>query len=358
MTTESKVTAAVGRKLRVTGLFVAAGATLAACGGGGGDSAAAPTCPALKSGPYRVITPRFAGSLATEVSTLDLNATTLTTTDASGTTQWTADANCQFSSSGGDDQIVVSQSSVIVGRTRDNSASPYQPVIAIPEQATSTFTAAELAGTWNTLGFERGGSAFTSASTRVTVDTNGDVTAYEECAGAVCTPVSVPGLKLTPNVAGGFDYGTGPADTDRVFIYKAPSGDLMGVGVSGNGSFAVLTKDRTLTQPAPTTSFQTNWTQAVSTQLVAAGVTQTSLRIDGPASANTFTRTVQTPGLTDIHSETIAINDPRNGFQHRPAATNNGVSYPEWTLLNLRGMNMSVLTFPATNRYMFSVVQP
>jgi len=75
-------------------------------------------------------------------------------------------------------------------------------------------------------------------------------------------------------------------------------------------------------------------------------------------------RLAKTVGGTDEHLETVLINNPRNGYNYRAAATVTGtdgttvVNVSEWTNLGLRGMGLNALLRPGQKQFMFSVQQP
>jgi hypothetical protein len=136
--------------------------------------------------------------------------------------------------------------------------------------------------------------------------------------------------------------------TDRAFAYRAGGGELMLVGIAGNGSFSVWTRQRTNGLSAPGDKSKT-WGLWINTANASTSA----------VSENAFTTLSNDPAAgswlrqsdIDGHQETLFANNPRAGYTHRPAATAQGNSGPvdvrEFTSLFLRGTGLSVLWLPA-----------
>ena len=325
----------------------------------------ASNCSALRSGAYREITPtKGAPTIGDQLDTSTIDAVALTVLDAGATiaTQLTPNGPCRYQFDSGTGDAVVSQAGVIIARFVDNG----QPrlVLAFPQQ---TISVAELAGTWNFLGFELNatGTAYAADAGNATIGSDGVVSAISFCADVkTCTPIN-EAISIRANAAGGFDFVNTTANfTDRYFAYHAGGGELMLVGISGDGSFTVWTKKRTNTLPTVGT-VTNNWNLTLNNQNLAgpalSEVSNTITSVD--ATSGTFIRTQQTVGANDAHPESLAINNPRDGYTFRPAATataadGSTVVIREFTSLGLRGVGLSVLSLPSLGWYLFSVTQP
>lgn len=376
---------ALSRTIRLANVFAAASLVAACGGGGGGDSGSsdpfagltvpdAPSasataklpsglpagraahCAELVDTDYRFISPRRNSTLADMIGILEVDALQLEVNTPTGTTGWIpARRTCEFEDLGGSGQIVVSQSGVIVGSV------DAAPVIAFPIQS---FDVPQLAGQWTALGQLNKGSGFVNVAADIAIATTGAVARLEVCEGvASCAASTHPTSSvLTKNADGGFDLSLPGWGNARLFAYQAGAsstlpGEVMVVMVREDGSFLLMTRRRTRTLPTVTTDFQTNWNLIVSPAGVTSPLVETSVRIDDiTTTPNTFTRTTRTPGLSDSRSETVTINEPHTGYQHRPRPS--PTSYPEWTLMPMRGMGFSALAFIEDNRFMFSVAQP
>jgi len=146
----------------------------------------AASCAGLRSGSYRALNPNESDpAWANHVFTFD--ATTLTAKFFDGTTATLADeGGCVYSTDAGVNKLYVSKSGAIVS-VNPATATTNLISIVLPEQS---LPVAELAGTWNVLGFERAsaGAALKPSSTMFTLDASGKFTAGSDCAGlADCT---------------------------------------------------------------------------------------------------------------------------------------------------------------------------
>ena len=329
----------------------------------------AANCASLASGSYRLI--RFAaspGSTVTAVETFNFDAPTLTFSNGNpaDTFTMTPNGNCRFSI-GTDADIVVSPAGVMVARAFIGSN---DDTVAVPARGTTrmivmlpvqTIAVADLAGTWNLIGWERNGT-YGESGTIVTVASTGAVTQAkcdELATPETACPSSTTGLPVfSANSAGGFNLtSTDPQDlyTDRVYAYRAGNGDLMAVALSSDGDLAFLTKVRTLTLPAvgPVT---TNW----NVDLRVTGLASDPLyyRTHTVASVNTtagsLVRNTSNDAGTVTVPQTLEYNKARNGYLHRPAATTaasdgSAATVREIWALPLRGFGMTVVYVPATS---------
>lgn len=316
-------------------------------------------CAALRSGSYRAVSPTKGGNMVDQFGTFTVDAvagTLLDSAPGSVAEPFTPSGPCRY---GG---AVVSQAGIIVSRFVENGQN--RLLLAFPEQ---TIPLAELAGVWNTLGFELNdaGTAYAADASTATIGSDGVVSALSFCADLKnCVAVNVA-MSLKTNAAGGFDLVNTTANyTDRYFAYRAGGGELMLVGVAGNGSFGVWTRKRTNGLPTVGT-VTSNWNLSLDNHLLGnPALGEVTNHIDTvDAALGTYTRTQTTFGANDAHSESLAINTPRDGYLFRvaataPAADGSTATVREFTGLGLRGMGMTALTLPSLGWYMFSVAQP
>ena len=300
----------------------------------------AANCSAARSGTYRVVTmkPAAAGQFST--NTVTINAATLQLTSSTGFVgTMTPNGNCRFTTSGGGD-LVVAQSGVIAIRDGDGYAA-----IAFPEQA---HTLADLAGTWNKLGYESSTAGpFAVDAATATIDAAGAVSAISYCAD-VATCVDVTGKTITHavNPAGGFDSTSSDGSTERVFAFQAGNGDLMLVTTGRDGGIGFWTQQRTNALPT-VGAYTRNWDLNVPTSLVPTISDSATTIASVDSTAGSAVRARKT-GSGASYSETLKFNNPRNGYNFRPAATATAsdastVNVREFTSLSMRGMGFSPL---------------
>ena len=316
-------------------------------------------CSALRSGNYWAISPAMGGTLDDQFTSGSYNAATKTANNLVGdSTVFKDNGACRYLASDGVSDIVVSQAGVLVARYLDDNKVA-RLGFAIPKQ---TIALSELAGTWNTLGFERNsahtsyaGNAFTA-----TISSTGVVSDVTYCEGASTTSTCralTETINLSSNSAGGFDIGgndAGDVWTDRVFAYRAGNGDLMMVEIGGDGSVATWTKKRTLSLPAVGTAQSATWSVRTLSTLVAnaLGISHPTTVTAVNNGAGSYTRPVNLADETADYSETILLNTPRAGYNFRAAGTTTSasvggtVNIRERTSLGLRGMGVSVQSVP------------
>ena len=143
--------------------------------------------------------------------------------------------------------------------------------------------------------------------------------------------------------------------TDRAFAYRAGSGDVMTVTLGADGSFSVATKVRTLTLPA-VGEISANWNADVRVSGLSSDPlyyrTHTVASVD--SAAGTLVRNTAKDGSTVTEPQTLAYNQARNGYHHRPAATvtaSNGsaATVRESWSLPLRGFGVTASYLPTTS---------
>jgi len=333
----------------------------------------AATCDALRSTTYRVVmfqpsTTTGANDTVTEINTMTFDAATLTATwaDDGSTEVWTpvSGDNCHFTNPDGVD-IAISPAGVAVARASNNSTGTpvYRLAMAFPEQSHAR---ADLAGTWNTIGWmPNGGTLHDVDAGTFVLATDGAITSarcFDQPIGAAeasCTGQTTGLPNFSANSAGGFDLiGADITDPwrDRSFFYRAGNGDLMMVSLNASGEFILATKVRTLTLPtvgAATSHWNYELTTANQAVAAAYQTGNTVLNTDGSTGRWTRTAWNVTPVVT--YPQTLEINQARNGYVHRLAAT--GVTQSdgstrnvrEFYSLTMRGMGISPVYLPNTS---------
>lgn len=330
---------------------------------------AASNCNALRSGDYVAINPRSGSTLTDQIGTVSFNASTLTWTNASvsdGGGTMVANGECRYTID--TDEYVVSQAGVLMGSNTEAGVKGLS--IIFPKQ---TIAVSELAGTWNMAGIEAGGTSPLNNGT-ITIDGSGLATTITDCDGAapdgVCetvTSTASNGIRISSNSAGGFDMASTLVDdtwTDRLFAYRAGSGNLMLLSISGNGSLSVLTKQRTQGLPTVGEVFVGGWDLTINNQLqagsltaFAAGTTVTAV----DTSTGSVTRMQKTVTGVNDYSDTVVQNSPRVGFNYRAAGTTTSVfdgrtvTIRARANLNMRGMGVSFQLVPHINSLRMSV---
>lgn len=337
---------------------------------------ATPTCAAMRSATYRIVTPTSNATMADQSGLAVFDAATMNITRPDGSTgTWTANGACRFTDrgTGYSADVVVSQAGVLVGRyTRDNGIT-YRNFVGFAEQA---HTLAELAGNWNTLGMNPVGGGYVGAAESATLDAAGVVTAASTCqnnstwAVDVCTTLNSVLLALVPpfaaDAAGGFNS-TDPATqgvNGRAFAYKAGSGVLMLLSVGKGGGFAVWTPQKDAALP-DVGSASSNWNLDLVAGLTSAGSTyeRASVITSVNPAAGSYARTQKTPGTNNDHPETLFVNNPRSGFVFRPQGSSTAVdgslqNINEFTSMRAHGMGFGPLLLPRLKLFEFFVTQP
>ncbi len=337
---------------------------------------AAPTCSALRSGNYRIVSPTLGATMAAQTGTLAFDAAAMTGTRAgNAAATWTANGACRFTEQGANysADVVVSQAGVMIGRLTRNGAA--RDFIGLPAQ---NHTLAELAGTWNMLGlnFSDANAAYVGAAGSATLNDAGRFTGGINCqndstwAVDVCAPITEPLLSLIPpfvaNADGGFDaFDAGASSaTTRAFAYRAGSGDLMLAVVSFDGTFGFYSPDKPVPRPA-VGAVTRNWNFDSDALFAPQGgiteVQNTILSID--AATDSWTRRQQTIGTTRDFVTTLFANNPRRGYAYREGGVVTGANgaplqVNAFTFLRLHGMGFSPVLLPAGRTLEFSVAQP
>ncbi|MFZ4287190.1 hypothetical protein [Variovorax sp. HJSM1_2] len=337
--------------------------------------AADSNCTALRSGDFWVFSPTLGTSgnpvtIANQVTSGSYDAASKTMTNLVGSSSVLSASNtsCRYLAADGVSDVVVSQAGVLMARVLKNGV--YRLSFAIPKQ---TISVAELAGTWNGLGFELNdaGTAYATDIFTATVNSSGALSDINHCNGAnssaTCTNETAT-INFSTHSDGGFNIAGKDGNdtwTDRAFAYRAGNGDLMLVEVAGDGSISTWTQKRTLSLPAVNSVGVGNWSVRTSNTLVAAtmaadtGYTVTAV---DTATSSVTRRVLVAAGSSDTYEQTVVLNTPRAGYNFRAAATPTSVAgvsqtVRERTSLNLRGMGFSVQSVPSQDAFQISVDQ-
>ncbi len=337
------------------------------------------SCPALRSGTYRLVVPQIGlagsnGSASTE--TTSFNATTQVITLSDGSTHTLtamAGSPCRFTSAGNtagtSADIVVSQAGVVGVKTVDGFFG-----VLFQEQ---TIPVSDLAGDWNWLGFDRKNltDPLAPSAASLKLDGAGATSNVIFCPDAkTCTP-STLGFTLTVNPAGGYDINfLGNSDKSRAFAYRAGGGELMIVGVGQDGTWAFLTKQRTNSLPTAGT-VNTGWNVGALNALVNGAYQQSAFDISDyqntitsvDSTANSFKRdnVINFTGPV-TRSETVLVNavvtNARPGYNYRtPEAVLNSAgansNVVESIFLPFRGMGFNAIV-TGTNQFSLSIAKP
>jgi hypothetical protein len=337
---------------------------------------ATPTCTAMRSSTYRIVTPTAGAAMADQSGLAVFDAGSMSITRPDGSTgTWTANGNCRFTDQGTgySADVVVSQAGVLVGRyTRDNGAT-YKNFVGFAEQAHAV---AELAGDWNVMGMSPVAAGFVGNAGSATLDAAGVLTAGATCqnnstwAVDVCVTLSSAALALFPpfvaDSTGGFDSidASTQTITGRAFAYKNGSGGVMLAVVGQGGGFAFWAPMRTLALPTVGV-VTTSWNFDVVASLASASAnyerSNTITAID--AASSSYSRIQKTPGTNNDHPETLFVNNPRDGFVFRPAGSSMGADgsvqkINEFTASRMPGMGFGVLVLPPLKLFEFFATQP
>ncbi|WP_341890382.1 hypothetical protein [Variovorax sp. YR752] len=334
---------------------------------------AAPTCAAFRSGDFRILAPAGGSSLANQVSQLSFDAATLTgdRSDA-GATSFAANGNCRFTETGAgfSADVVVSRAGILFGRRTLNGVARH--FIGLPIQAHSL---AELAGTWNVLGMNPAGAAFVAAAGTTTLNDQGRFTGGTNCqdnttwALDVCVTVPDNLIAAIPTWTSGPDEGFATyengAPANRLFAYRAGSGDLMLVAINFEGGFGFYAIDKSVPLPAVGTR-ASNWNLDSNSQWLPLGASlseTTNTVTANDTAAGSWTRLQRSIGSAAEYSTTLFANKPRRGYVFRAAATvtaSNGATLQlnEFTFQRMHGMGFSPVVLPGPKTFELSIGQP
>lgn len=328
---------------------------------------AAARCASMRSGRHRWINVNEASGSVDRTYVLRINALTGVITYGDNSTDTaTADGDCTFSLRSGTSRVFASPSGVWVNRFTD-ALGLKRIGLGFPEQS---LTLADLAGSWNGIGFFRSAlvtNPLEMSHSRVTLDASGTLS-VAECGNGLtaCGAFQVKG-QLSVNSAGGFNFvaAAGAQGPDRLFAFRAPSGAMMFAALfpQEQNAIFIATKEATLTLPA-VNDVQKFWDMSVNAAGVA-GVYSDELRnvtaVD--TAAQSYTNVRPSDGRVNV----FEVNQPRRGLRHRPGATvtlNSGatIAVNEIVVLPMTGIGISVygrVTPTVTNGfYGYSVTKP
>ncbi|EHR69990.1 hypothetical protein BurJ1DRAFT_1117 [Burkholderiales bacterium JOSHI_001] len=332
---------------------------------------AAANCPSLRSGTYRFNEFEAAADFAT--GTVEVDAEKLTIKNADGSIDAMQPlGTCRYRLPDGSD-LVVSAAGVGAFRSVSisNGVTTARAGLVFPEQ---THALASLAGTWNYLGqrADATGGTFSPFSGSVTLDAAGKVTAATLCADLkTCSEdLSLFSGSLKASTAGGFDHvDANNAVTARTTVFKAGGGAVMAVTKQASGSYLILTRPRANALPATLDVHSRSWNITINNALLSPGGTgesgNTPVSVD--SAAQSYVR-LSVAGNGGTFPETLKVNQPRNGYTTRVAASNvpisvgtNTATVREFVFLGLKGMGITPValtpTETATGQMILSVGQ-
>lgn len=336
--------------------------------------AKAPNCGALRSATYRAVDFSAYRDESTPSGTFTLDAATLKVTMGVGEpVTLVPSGTCRYQMDGLDVAVTAAGVLVMRGKGDDYSASNYYLSIAFPEQS---HTLAELAGDWNTISYDRDadGAPLTLGTSTATIDANGKVPGLLNCAGltGTCTAATEAeraALTLSVNGSGGGFTFAGNGWTDRTFVYRAGGGELMAVSVNGSGGITLLTRKVARTAPAVgTVSDALNYyTSPIATapwllSMQAADLSRSTIVSVDTAQSRWVRDAVFNFTTGATVPQTIAYNNPRDGYLRRLPATNVTRSdgsvgnVTEWVGLPMRGMGFNAVGLTADNRLLLTPV--
>lgn len=335
--------------------------------------AKAATCDALRSTTYRLV--QFKPSdttgssdTVTATNTMSFDAATLTVTwtDDGSTEVWTPVSGeaCRFTNPDGY-EIAVSPAGILVGRTSNNDtgSTVYRLAMGFPEQVHAV---ADLAGTWNTIGWQSNNSTLLDVEAGTFVLSSAGAITRARCfdeaisaADSTCTEQTTLLPNLTANTAGGFDLiGTDTTEPwrDRTFFYRAGNGDLMMLSINATGEFMLASRQRTLTLPSVgTVTSHWNFELTPANQAVTASYQTGNTVASLDTSAGRWTRTAWNVSSAVTYPQTLEINKARNGYVHRlpatavPQSDGSTRNVREFYSLTMRGMGISPVYLPNTS---------
>ncbi|MFT3819061.1 MAG: hypothetical protein QM750_15705 [Rubrivivax sp.] len=228
-----------------------------------------------------------------------------------------------------------------------------------------SFTPAELAGDWNSMSFDRVAdndpdTVQTLTLTASATGTWSNITVCSSLASGCRNPTT--GLpKMVADGSGGF-YLQGSDWRDRLYAYRAGGGELLLISQTGSGKVGFSTRKVARTLPA-VGEVSESWNLGI----VPSGTATASFTVPGAVSqskstvaslgSGQYVRNAVTDFATGVtQPETIAINQPRDGYGHRVAASGvarsdgTTANVGEWFVLTLRGMGISAVGFPASGQ--------
>jgi hypothetical protein len=313
---------------------------------------ASATCAALRSGTYRYVALQESSLAAQFTGTFALDAVNGTiTTDQGQISVFGGVGGCVFDSGFG--QFAVSPAGVLVGHVVVGGVTRLQ--VAFPEQRHDV---ADLAGAWHDLAFdldtptgnwELGTYEWTFSPTGGAAVTH-DCDEFTSCEDTPPNQIAA----VTNNPDGGFDYLESDGWRARFFAYRAGNGGLMLVSGDQVGTLGFFTRRGALA-PVAAGSRERTWNvrMRATGQLLNEGLADfTVTAVNG----SDWTRVSNLDG----HLETLALNQPRDGWVTRAPNLAGPGAVERFYGLEMRGMGLSVRALGNIDggAYGLSVVQP
>jgi hypothetical protein len=311
-------------------------------------------CSALRSGNFRYMIAMPSGAanqFATGTFRLDATTLGLLDTTPAGEGGIAGESSsmtpvegqpCRFNTDSG--TLTVAGSGALIFNSSEEGVN--RVGIALPIQ---TFTVALGEGTWNGIGLDTDNGVRANRAAQITLNASGQVTAGKYCADiATCETLSgssLPELRLELNANGGFNMRNVTENKQTRAVAFRPGGGIpVIVELFDSGELFVWSRERTLTLPAVTGNLSASWNHTLNNNLTAAAVSESANTI---VSTDAATGRYQRDAIFNLATgatqrETLALNDPRNGYTRRLAETVQGSdgstrNVSPWTLMSLPG---------------------
>lgn len=320
----------------------------------------AASCPALRSGVYRVTDPSSAARNHPDTFyRVKLDASALTATDVEPghtadihTISPVSGSPCSYTYAGdyGTATVLVSTGGLMVIRNPAPNGE-LRVLFLIPEQVVPLNL---LAGTYNFIdysGDDNDQPPLTSVYGTRVLDASGNFAGGNNCSGGSCRAWSGT-THLAVDPAGGYDAGS---DTGRVFAFIADNGTTVLLGFDGGeGSFVIMVRQKPLALPADGEVNQF-WDFAVGNGNFAwnpapgaSALDDFTLTVTGvDATTNSYTRVRASDGRVD----SINNNTPYPGLREKTASN----SAPATIFLPLAGLGVTFYTYSDTGTDVFGI---
>ena len=318
---------------------------------------ASDSCAGLRTGKYWAISQ---GSLS--LSSFDAATSALTLLDAQGNatniqlpfTPFSGQA-CRFSTNANStvNDVMVSKSGIALVRNVSNpGGSLLLPGLLIPAQKISL---AELAGTWNAVGYERDNASEVFAPTRLTftLAADGKFTAGADCTGvSSCTPWQPADLPTLAATSSGAFTLTDTSGTEAVAVFKGTDGLYTAVIARANG---IVIASKQVARPLPVVgSTNSYWDATFMPNLsVVMDIASTTIQsVD--AATGTYTRKRASDGRLDAWTQ----NSPTPGLRYRGKSSDTTAREGISLVLGNTGVGVLISLDPASLFFDISVNRP
>lgn len=303
---------------------------------------AATSCAALKSGDYWSVEPRTPLNTVNDTVPVSIDATTLSGVYERGlpsqevfTFTPVTGEPCRFTVSD-DSQIAGSEDVVFgpsgIGISRFPEGGAFNATIFFPR---TTLAVAELAGSWNYVGYVQDGSVFTPANGSLDIAADGTITNSRNFINLVddTQPEDATPRRLVQRPDGSYndlDIGSTVPNRTRWLPHRSASGvvTIFVTDIDGDGTPGVAVLRRARPVAAPTVgTVSTFWESLYNASGVGAITSQsiTVTSVDSTSTPATATRI----RAGDNRVDTRALNSPRTGLLYRaPASCTTGVGGP------------------------------